>query len=291
MKKLLYLSISLLMVNCSLIAQEKFTINFDFGKYDITALAKSRLDSFLNAVPTSSILFIWLDGHCDFIGNDANNDKLSVNRVNATKDYIISKGISASVFRTEGHGKRMPLNQNATEAQRYLNRRVELRIERKIEEPQQQPPQQAPDVKETPAPKNEESLTKQITDTATKEGSNIILRNMNFIGGRHVLLPGSVPILEELLQVLKDNPKVEIEIQGHICCTQGSEDGMDIDLRTPNLSVMRAKAIYEYLVGHGIHKKRLSYRGFGHQYPLVYPEDTEEKRTTNRRVEIKIIKK
>ena len=139
--------------------------------------------------------------------------------------------------------------------------------------------------------KIEESITKQIADTSTKEGTHIILKNMNFIGGRHVLLPGSVPILEELLQVLKDNAKLEIEIQGHICCTPGSEDGIDIDYRTRNLSVMRAQAIYEYLIGHGIHKKRLSYHGFGHQYPLVYPEDTEEKRTTNRRVEIRIIKK
>ena len=200
MKKLLVLSI-LIITQFNLPAQEKFRINFDFGKFDLTALAKKKLDSFLTVVPTSSIMFIWLDGHTDFVGNDENNDRLSLNRVNTTKQYILSKGIPDSVFRIKAHGKREPLNENADDHERFLNRRVELSIERRIEEPQQQPPNPVVEIPELPAPmKKEETLTKIINDSATKEGTNIILRNMNFIGGRHVLLPGSVGILEELLQ-------------------------------------------------------------------------------------------
>ena len=137
----------------------------------------------------------------------------------------------------------------------------------------------------------EQTLTERIKDTTTKKGSNIILKNMNFIGGRHYLLEQSLPALTELLNALTDHPSLEIEIDGHICCTFGNEDGIDLDTNTPDLSVNRAKAIYEYLISKGISPARLSYKGFGHRQPLVYPEDTEDKRTMNRRVEIKIIKK
>jgi outer membrane protein OmpA-like peptidoglycan-associated protein len=66
---------------------------------------------------------------------------------------------------------------------------------------------------------------------------------------------------------------------------------MDLDTNTLELSLNRAKAVYQYLADNGIDAARLSYKGFGHKHPLVYPEDTEEKRTTNRRVELKITKR
>jgi len=90
---------------------------------------------------------------------------------------------------------------------------------------------------------------------------------------------------------MAENPTLEIEIHGHICCMAGPEDGLDIDTKTEDLSVNRARAIYEYLIKNGIEPQRLKYKGFGHSRPLIYPEDTEERRTTNRRVEIKIVKK
>ena len=266
---------------------DKFIINFDFDKYDITPQAKQRLDSFIHTTPAASIQKIGLYGHCDAIGSNAYNDRLSVKRVNAVKNYL-AQNIPENVFDDlEGFGKRRPLNNNSGDQERFLNRRVEITIQKKEGSI---PVAKIETKKETPT-KQQPSLTEIIKDTTTKTGSNIILKNMNFYGGRHILLPQSVPTAIELLNVLKENPTLEIEIQGHICCTPGPEDGLDIDTNTPNLSVNRARAIYEYLISNGISAQRLSYKGFGHRRPLVYPEDTEEKRTTNRRVEIKIIKK
>lgn len=266
---------------------EKFTINFDFDKYHITPAAKQILDSFIQTKPVTSIQKINLYGHCDAIGNHAYNDQLSINRVNAVKQYLLENSIHDNVIDTlNGFGKRLPLNNNSGEQERFINRRVEIIIQRKTEMESL-----SKDVKPDPAGKQEQTLTEKIKDSTTKTGTNIILKNMNFYGGRHILLPQSVPTLTELLNVLKENPTLEIEIQGHICCTPGPEDGLDIDTNTPNLSVNRARAIYEHLISNGIEKQRLSYRGFGHRRPLVYPEHTEERRTTNRRVEIKIIKK
>jgi outer membrane protein OmpA-like peptidoglycan-associated protein len=264
--------------------EERFTINFDFDKYAITRRAKQKLDSFLSSTPAASVQKIDLYGHCDSIGNHSYNNWLSEKRVDAVKRYLLTN-FSKNIFESlEGYGKRQPLNNNEGEYERLQNRRVEIIVQKK------EASTTVTGIKKE-TPKTERSLTQIIKDTITRSGSNIILKNMNFYGGRHVLLPQSRPILTELLEVLKENPALEIEIQGHICCTPGREDGFDIDTRTYDLSVNRAQAIYEYLIRNGISSQRLSYKGFGHSRPLVYPEDTEERRTTNRRVEIKIIKK
>ena len=101
-----------------------------------------------------------------------------------------------------------------------------------------------------------------------------------------------MPALKELLTILQERPTLVIEIQGHICCGQNEPaDGMDIDTNERALSLNRAKAVYNFLVLNGIAEERLSYKGFGYTQPIINPEITETDKTTNRRVEIKIIKK
>ena len=99
--------------------------------------------------------------------------------------------------------------------------------------------------------------------------------------------------LQKLLKTLKDNPKLKVEIQGHVCCTNNGEDGVDADYdtREPKLSENRAKAIYEYLIDKGIAKSRLTYKGYGRSKPKEPIEDTPEKEQANRRVEILILEK
>jgi outer membrane protein OmpA-like peptidoglycan-associated protein len=285
--KLIFVSLLLFCFVAGIGQFNQLTIHFDYNKYSITPPASASIDSFLSAFKLADIEQISLHGHCDSIGNDTYNDQLSLNRVNAVKEYFINHNIPATLFKEEkGFGKRQPLNDNKDAAARSLNRRVEIVLKTKLVVVEK--------VQEMVNPKPikvEKTLQQNIVDTATKTGTKIVLKSMNFIGGRHVLLPESIPMLLELLKVLQDNPDLQIEIDGHICCTFGAEDGIDLDTGTPNLSVNRAKAVYEYLIGHGIKKHRLSYKGFGHSMPLVYPEDTELRKTTNRRVEIKILRK
>jgi len=316
------------LISLSSIAQngQRFIVNFEYNKYNITAEAKKKLDSFVQSAPITSINRINLFGHCDSIGSFEYNDKLSKNRVRAVQNYLMSKGIRKNVFKKEtGFGKRDPLTDNDDEAGRSLNRRVELTIRRgsdtssNVDHPASYNFEQADrnnpvtntnknnladknksTNKNNPANKNnnvtnndqdDKGLAGKIKDTSTKVGSTIILQNLNFVGGKHILLHESVPIVLELVDVLKKNPSLEIEIQGHVCCAYGTEDGLDLETNTYDLSVNRARAVYQYLIDNGIEKKRLSYQGFAHKFPLVYPEDTEAKKTMNRRVEIKIIKK
>ena len=134
-------------------SNQQFIVNFDYNKYEITPLAKLKLDSFLSSAP-SFIQHISLFGHCDSIGNNIYNDKLSLDRVIAVKNYLITQGIDLKIFSEEkGFGKRQPLNNNITSADRDLNRRVEINITRLIE--------------------SAERPTKKVIDTPAKKGISL----------------------------------------------------------------------------------------------------------------------
>jgi outer membrane protein OmpA-like peptidoglycan-associated protein len=260
-------------------------IHFDFDRSDIRPEAAATLDSFLSAANTAAIQQIELYGHCDYVGDHGYNDALSLRRVAQAKAYLLQKGLGENVFqKNDGFGKRRPLNDNATSLERLQNRRVEVVVHwRATDVPVTQPPAEEK--------KPQVSLTELIKDTATKAGSNIILRNLQFQPGRHFLLPQSMPTLDTLYQVLTANPTLEIEIQGHVCCTPTNTDGLDIDLSTYDLSIQRARTIYDDLVRRGIAAKRLGYRGFGGSRKLYPFERDDFERQENRRVELRIIKR
>ena len=259
----------------------KSTVHFDYDESIITAGTAATLDSLISSnQPSNSIQAIDLSGHCDPRGSDQYNDKLSERRVNAVRDYLVSKGIHAGkISSVSAMGERVPLNTNSNEEEMAANRRVEITLLKENE---------AKAIQEKP---NEKTLEQQITDTAARTGTTLVLKNLNFEGGRHVLLPSALPVLQELLNVLKANPTLEISIEGHVCCAQGTIDGYDIDTKTYDLSVNRAKMVHDYLVSNGIDGSRLSWDGYGNRYPIIATEITEEDRTTNRRVEIKILKR
>lgn len=263
--------------------QQQVNIYFDYNKSDLTATAVKELDSIVST--GTALLNVQLSGYCDSIGNLVYNDHLSLQRVDVVKQYLLKKGISESVFNKEdGFGKRKPLNDNATADKRSLNRRVEILFTRtKIKEAEKP-------VEITEKPVSSDLETK-IKDTATKAGEKIILQNMNFIGGRHYLVPASQPMLEELLRVLQKYPSLKIEIQGNICCVFDGTDGVDFDTQRKDLSVARAKTIYDYLVSKGISSERLSYKGLGSRHPIFYPERNADEQAANRRVEINILAK
>jgi len=114
-----------------------------------------------------------------------------------------------------------------------------------------------------------------------KKGDRILLENLIFKGGTSFLEVSSKPLLDELLYIMQENPKLKIEIQGHICCYPD---------RTFRLSKERAQVVCEYLEDNGISKSRLRYKDFGGRKPIYpIPEQNEEQRIANRRVEIKVL--
>lgn len=278
MKNLIKITALCVVLFCSNIgkAQSTFTVYFDFDKYQLTPTTIASLDSFIVAEKEQLPSFIFqLNGHCDVIGSDEYNNTLSVKRVTAVKNFLVKKGVEASSIGDEiGHGKKELVNENTTEDERQLNRRVEINFSKVITN-------DAPGV---------QSLKQKLGDTSIRAGMNIVLKNINFQGGLHRFLPESTPMLEELLDAMKTYPSLVIRIEGHICCESHSGDGADGETGLYNLSEARAKAVSDYLIENNISPNRVSYKGFGHSAPIYpYPEKTEEERIENRRVEIKII--
>lgn len=115
----------------------------------------------------------------------------------------------------------------------------------------------------------------------SKVGDKLVLPGLNFYNHSDIVLPDSEPVLYKLLAIMQDNPNLKIEIQGHICCQPQEVE---------NISVRRAKTVYDFLIKNGIAKDRLAYRGFASTRPIYpRPEKNEAERVANRRVEIEIV--
>ncbi len=116
-----------------------------------------------------------------------------------------------------------------------------------------------------------------------KIGGSVILRNVFFNTGSHELLPESRVELEKLIEFLKLNSTLVIEISGHT-------DNVGTQELNQKLSEARAEEVYNYLKFKGIDEIRMTYAGYGFSIP-VSSNDTPEGRSLNRRTEFKIIKK
>ncbi len=113
-----------------------------------------------------------------------------------------------------------------------------------------------------------------------KKGKKIALNNIFFRQSQDIVLDRSVPELNKLHSILEENEKMKIRIEGHT-------DNVGDPKANIQLSRNRAFRIYNFLVMKGIDADRLTYEGYGSTQPLV-PNDTEENKQKNRRVEFVI---
>jgi len=102
-------------------------ILFDIGKDQLKPEAKDALAKAAQTLKTSETTII-VEGHTDSTGSDAVNQPLSERRANRVKEYLISQGVPGSKLSAVGYGSSRPAVPNDTEANRALNRRVQLVI-------------------------------------------------------------------------------------------------------------------------------------------------------------------
>ncbi len=105
-----------------------------------------------------------------------------------------------------------------------------------------------------------------------------VINNVKLDKNKTGITPDSIPVLNEVLVVLKKEPSLKIEIQGHT-------DHSGSTLYNLTLSQNRARAVMEYLIKKGIKGDRLSARGYGSTMPIV-PNDKSLGRSINRRIEL-----
>ena len=105
-----------------------------------------------------------------------------------------------------------------------------------------------------------------------------ILSGVTFEFNSAKLRPESKQILQDDIQILKENPQIHVEVQGHTDDIGTAEYNM-------GLSDRRANSVKEYLISQGIAASRLTAKGYGESNPR-FPNDSEANRAKNRRVEL-----
>jgi outer membrane protein OmpA-like peptidoglycan-associated protein/tetratricopeptide (TPR) repeat protein len=133
-------------------------------------------------------------------------------------------------------------------------------------------------------------LSKNVPDSTYKidipleplqANATVILKNIFFDVNRFELKPESSTELDNIVELLKENPSLRIQINGHTDNVGKPADNL-------KLSNNRANAVIQYLIAKGIDAKRLSSKGWGETQPLA-DNATEEGRAQNRRTEMKVL--
>jgi len=104
------------------------TLIFEQSKNAITPESYDELNELVASMKKNSSMIIQLEGHTDYKGRATLNMQLSQSRVEAVKDYLVSKGIKAKKIKLKAFGGTRPISRDASDDNRRVNRRVEVRI-------------------------------------------------------------------------------------------------------------------------------------------------------------------
>ena len=125
-------------------------------------------------------------------------------------------------------------------------------------------------------PMKQEIEASEMFEAINKDG--FIALYINFETGKSDIKPESKPIVDQIVEMLKQNPDLKVSIEGHT-------DNVGSEKSNKTLSENRAKSVMTALISGGIEKSRLSSKGWGATKPIE-DNSTEEGRYNNRRVEI-----
>lgn len=236
-------------------SQKQFEVYFDFAKEYPNEVSIQNINQWMQVNP--SIEIIKIEGYCDSVDTKEYNYKLAERRID-----VVLKILEAKQLATHPNLEKNPFGKDFKQSNiQAENRKVILYYtEKRV------------DV-ETPFLKELQTA---------KAGQVIKLPNLYFYNNSARIVPKSNESLYELLCAMEENPKLKIEIQGHICCQQV------FDLN--DVSTARARAIYNFLVRNKISKNRMKFKGYGTSRPVhKIPEKNNQEEEENRRVEILII--
>src|SRR6201993_3565001 len=99
---------------------------FDFGKYNLRSEAREKLAKLSGIILAHPGLKLAVEGHTDSVGSDESNQKLSQQRADTVRSYLIEQGLQDASVLSMGFGKTSPVADNDTPAGRQKNRRVEI---------------------------------------------------------------------------------------------------------------------------------------------------------------------
>jgi len=283
-------------------SQNKLDIFFDFNKDVPNEASQIKVDQWVSANKTAEIIQVL--GYCDSVDNSKYNKDLAMRRVNAMIKFFNNNNIKiADRVEVKAIGKDFKYSKNQSE-----NRKVEViynlitanNTDEKNAQIIPDGPFRKRRIKEVTIQEIKEEDIVEVADMdllvenerttlvskfyKARKGDLVRINNINFYFNSERVMEQSMPLLDELLDIMMNNPKLVLEIHGHICCNPNPND--------TKLSYRRALVILKYLTKYGVEVKRLAFRGYGSNDPIYkLPEKNEKERAANRRVEILIVNK
>jgi outer membrane protein OmpA-like peptidoglycan-associated protein len=236
----------------------KHQVYFLTDEFDIPETEHSRLLLFLSEIENLDVKKISIYGFCDDRGSDSYNMVLSQQRADAIKEVFSNNEFDETLI-TNVDGKGEILLNIVADQDVYkirgLNRKVEIIVQ----------PYDPPRRKEKLP---EKESTEDLLKGELKEGDKIQLENIYFRTGYSYLTKDSEKVLDKIAKILAQRPDVHFTIEGHVCCTHGTRDAIDRKTKIRNLSVARAKYVYDYLAKKGVKRIRMRYVGQRRKFPL-----------------------
>ena len=277
-KNLLCLLILLKATSAWACRRDTVKLFYNINQKELSPRHKITLDSLGHFIGDATTIRIF--GFADYLGRRDSNYTLSKARAETVKNYLSALHVGNRSIIADGKGQVDAASKIQSPLGEPLNRRVDIIITRKpapkikaaaVPVPIKQPVPIRENI--VPVKRPDDSVYARINDLPKLTvGDSVSFKELTFLPGRHFLRQAAIHYMVALKDCLKANPNLKIEIQGHICCQYDGKDGLDFDTKKNNLSLTRAKYIYDYLVDEGITADRLRYKGLGSKEPKVYPE-------------------
>jgi outer membrane protein OmpA-like peptidoglycan-associated protein len=294
LKNLLFLLILLKAASAWSCQRDTVKLFYNINQKELSPRHKITLDS-LNRL-LSDTTTVRISGFADYLGRRDSNYTLSKARAETVKNYLLNLRRGNGSIVADGKGQVDATTKNLNLLGEPLNRRVDIIIAKPVKKiriaaiPLKEPVTIKKNI--NPVKRPDDSVYRRINNLPKMNvGDSVSFKELTFIPGRHFLRQASIYYMVALKDCLKANPNLKIEIQGHICCQFDGKDGLDFDTNKNNLSLARAKYIYDYLIDEKISPDRLHYKGLGSKEPEIYPEMSAEDQDQNRRVVIVVLGK
>ncbi len=319
----------------TLIATRVVTVFFDFGKDQLTPVAKDSLLSLIQEESSTPARWIDIVAHTDSIGSNQANQNLAQRRAKSIATFLQKQKWPAGFLRKTAAGEQDPSASNETEEGRQKNRRATItllkrrvltRIQGQILDDSTGQALQATvhilarewedstrsdqdgrfsyelpagEVVRVDVRRQGHFFSSQMLraipglpplDIRIKpivSGARADIQNLYFYGGKAILLANSEPELPVLYQFMMINPTIMVEIAGHVNVPWSPP--VDSTSESFDLSMRRARLIYDDLIQRGVLAHRLTYQAYGN-WEMRFPNaTTARQQELNRRVEIRIL--
>lgn len=309
MKKLFFLCV--LLVSLNGFSQDKLEVFFDFNMDVPNEASQNKISEWVSNNKSAEVTKVL--GYCDSVDNNNYNKDLAMRRINSMLEIFKKNNIKiADDVKLKSFGEDFKYSKIQSENRKVevfynlvKDKNADIKTTGLIQTPFGKVPGKSGEaakviIDETASEtKKEEDLLEAVDmevlveeerstlaskfDKA-KKGDLVRISNINFYFNQERIMEQSLPLLDELLDIMLNNPKLVIEIHGHICCNQNPND--------TKLSYRRALVILKFLTKYGVDINRLAFKGYGSNDPIYkLPEKSEKQRAANRRVEILIVAK